>query len=90
MLRPLPRLFSCALALLAASLLASCGAPRERGIVLRLAGTQQGEQMREPFRAALRAFEREHPGLRVDVSEMDDDVYQQMGLVTLFVGGTPP
>jgi len=58
--------------------------------VLRLATTQQGEQLRGPFREALAEFERAHPGVRVDVTEMDDDVYQKMGLLTLFVGGTPP
>jgi ABC-type glycerol-3-phosphate transport system substrate-binding protein len=52
--------------------------------------TQPGERMRGPMQAALKEFEREHPGFRVEVIEMDDDVYQQMGLLTLFVGGTPP
>jgi hypothetical protein len=32
--------------------------------------------MREPFRAALRGFEGAHPGTRVELLEMDDDVYQ--------------
>lgn len=67
-----------------------CGSSPKEGVVLRMATTQQGEQLREPFRVALRGFERQHPGVRVEVVEMDDDVYQKMGLVTLFVGGTPP
>ncbi len=46
--------------------------------------------MREPFRRALNSFEAAHPGVRIEVTEMDDDVYQRMGLLTLFVGGTPP
>jgi ABC-type glycerol-3-phosphate transport system substrate-binding protein len=70
--------------------LTGCREPERSGIVLRFASTPQGEQMREPFRAALHRFEQDHPGVRVDVIEMDDDVYQQMGLLTLFVGGTPP
>lgn len=65
-------------------------ASRGSGKVLRLATTQPGERMRGPFRAALDGFELRHPGVRVDVVEMSDTVYQQMGLVTLFVGGTPP
>src|SRR5947209_1559668 len=64
-------------------------APGEE-VVLRLATTQPGERMREPFQAALTAFERQHPGVRVELVEMDDEVYQKMGLITLFVGGTPP
>jgi raffinose/stachyose/melibiose transport system substrate-binding protein len=71
-------------------LVPGCRALRQEGIVLRMATTQAGEQMREPFRAALRAFEREHPGVHVELVEMDDEVYQKMGLITLFVGGTPP
>jgi ABC-type glycerol-3-phosphate transport system substrate-binding protein len=67
-----------------------CRAERPGGTVLRMATTQQGERMREPFRAALRGFERAHPGVRVELVEMDDDVYQKMGLVTMFVGGAPP
>jgi raffinose/stachyose/melibiose transport system substrate-binding protein len=59
-------------------------------VVLRLATTQAGERMREPFAAALRGFERQHAGVRVELVEMDDEVYQKMGLITLFVGGTPP
>jgi raffinose/stachyose/melibiose transport system substrate-binding protein len=55
-----------------------------------MAGTQQGERMRGPFRSALSAFEQAHPGVRVELIEMDDDVYQKMGLLTLFVGGNPP
>jgi raffinose/stachyose/melibiose transport system substrate-binding protein len=55
-----------------------------------MAITQPGQQLRDPFRAALAQFERAHPGVRVETVEMDDDVYQKMGLVTLFVGGTPP
>ncbi len=46
--------------------------------------------MRMPFRAALSAFEAANPGVHVELVEMDDDVYQKMGLVTLFVGGSPP
>jgi len=38
----------------------------------------------------VRQFEELHPGVRVELIEMDDDVYQKMGLLTLFVGGTPP
>jgi len=78
------------LILVAAVWLAGCRGPQSSGIVLRLASTPPGEQMREPFHAALHRFEQDHPGVRVDVIEMDDDVYQQMGLLTLFVGGTPP
>ncbi len=73
--------------------LAATGGCREAATgatVLRLATTQSGERMREPFRAALRAFEAAHPGVRVEHLESDDDVYQKMGLVTLFVGGSPP
>lgn len=70
--------------------LAGCREPKGSGIVLRLAITQPGERMRGPFHAALEQFEKEHRGVQVDVIEMDDDVYQQMGLLTLFVGGTPP
>jgi ABC-type glycerol-3-phosphate transport system substrate-binding protein len=58
--------------------------------VLRFARTQPGERLREPFHAAIRRFEQDHPGVRVELIEMDDDVYQKMGLLTLFVGGTPP
>lgn len=46
--------------------------------------------MREPFDRFVRDFENSHPGVHVEMIEMDDDVYSQMGLVTLFVGGTPP
>jgi ABC-type glycerol-3-phosphate transport system substrate-binding protein len=70
--------------------MAGCGGRGERGIVLRLAATEAGERMREPFRAALASFERDHPGVRVELVEMNDEVYQKMGLITLFVGGTPP
>ena len=85
MKRMLPRLLAGVLV----CLLAGCGAPSS-GIVLRLATTQAGEQMREPFRQALSRFEQAHPGVRVQLQEMSDEVYQQMGLVTLFAGGTPP
>lgn len=78
------------LLVLAAFCLAGCREPQDSGIVLRFATTPPGEQMREPFHVALHQFEQAHPGVRVDVIEMDDDVYQQMGLLTLFVGGTPP
>lgn len=70
--------------------LAGCREPTGGGKVLRFAMTQPGERMRGPMQAALKEFERDHPGFRVEVIEMDDDVYQQMGLLTLFVGGTPP
>src|SRR5947209_8129494 len=60
------------------------------GPELRLATTEPGERMRGPFQAALRGFEHAHPGVHVQVTTMDDEVYQQMGLLTLFVGGTPP
>jgi len=76
--------------LAAAAVTGGCAPPEASGIVLRIATTQQGERMRGPFRAALREFEGQHPGVRVELVEMDDDVYQNMGLVTLFVGGTPP
>jgi len=55
-----------------------------------MATTQMGERMREPFQSALREFETRHPGVRVELIEQDDDVYQKMGLVTMFVGGAPP
>jgi raffinose/stachyose/melibiose transport system substrate-binding protein len=74
----------------AACLLAACRPEAERGIVLRLAMTQPGDRMREPFLKTIAAFEQAHPGVRVERIEMDDDVYQKMGLVTMFVGGTPP
>src|SRR5439155_7734023 len=78
-------LFCCVLAFVA-----GCGGRSEPGIVLRLATTEPGERLREPFRAALAAFEQAHPGVRVELVEMSDEVYQKMGLITLFVGGTPP
>lgn len=78
-------------AVTAAAAVAGCRPPAPAGTtVLRVATTQQGEQMREPFRRAIAAFEAAHPGVTVAVVEMDDDVYQKMGLLTLFVGGTPP
>lgn len=81
----------CCLSLGAAALgLAGCRPPATSGITLRLAATQQGERMRETFQATLRAFEEQHPGVHIELIEMDDDVYQNMGLLTLFVGGTPP
>jgi raffinose/stachyose/melibiose transport system substrate-binding protein len=55
-----------------------------------MAITAPGEQMREPFRKAIAAFETDHPGTHVELIEMDGEVYQKMGLVTLFVGGNPP
>jgi ABC-type glycerol-3-phosphate transport system substrate-binding protein len=76
--------------LLVAFLLGCRGTKREEGTVLRFALTNPGERMRDSFHAAIRQFEREHPGVRVELIEMDDDVYQKMGLLTLFVGGTPP
>jgi raffinose/stachyose/melibiose transport system substrate-binding protein len=81
------------LVLLIPGLAASAGcrpASTADGVVLKVATTQQGERMREPFDAAIASFEQAHPGVQVDVTEMDDDVYQKMGLLTLFVGGTPP
>ena len=78
-------------ALLAVALLGCRGEQsRQEGTVLRFALTNPGERMRDPFHAAIRQFEQAHPGVRVDLIEMDDDVYQKMGLLTLFVGGTPP
>ncbi|MFN3649939.1 MAG: ABC transporter substrate-binding protein [Armatimonadota bacterium] len=70
--------------------LSGCRERTESGITLRMVSTNHGERMREPFAAALREFEREHPGVRVRETTMDDDVYQKMGLVNLFVGGDPP
>ncbi len=78
--------------LLLAPLLAlpGCRSRETTGTVLRLATTQQGERMRGPFDEALHGFEQAHPGVRVEVVEMDDDVYQKMGLVTLFADERPP
>jgi ABC-type glycerol-3-phosphate transport system substrate-binding protein len=67
-----------------------CREAAEEGIVLRFATTHPGEQLRESFHASIRQFEEAHPGVRVELIEMDDDVYQKMGLLTLFVGGAPP
>jgi raffinose/stachyose/melibiose transport system substrate-binding protein len=83
------RLAGVALTVVLAAL-PGCYGGREGGTVLRLATTQSGERMKEPFRAALRAFEVAHPGVTIELVEMNDEVYQQMGLVTLFLGGTPP
>ncbi|MGV3722473.1 MAG: ABC transporter substrate-binding protein [Actinomycetota bacterium] len=58
--------------------------------MLRFATTHPGEQLRESFHASIRQFEDAHPGVRVELIEMDDDVYQKMGLLTQFVGGKPP
>src|SRR5438128_327486 len=38
-----------------------CRQSRQAAVVLRLATTQAGERMREPFQASLTAFERQHP-----------------------------
>jgi raffinose/stachyose/melibiose transport system substrate-binding protein len=82
------------LLLLGALLLAfsapGCGRGAPDSGVLRFATTQMGERMRPLLRSALADFERANPGVRVELLEIDGEVYQRMGLVTLFLGRTPP
>src|SRR5439155_14720840 len=62
----LKRLAFCAsLFALCAATAAGCRRAGTSDVVLRLATTQAGERMREPFQASLTAFERQHPGVRV-------------------------
>lgn len=75
---------------LAAAAVAGCRHAASGRVVLRLAVPNVGERMRRPFREALARFEAAHPGVRVQLLEMSDEIYQQMGLATLFTGGTPP
>jgi len=58
--------------------------------VLRFAHATTGGPDKAALDQAILQFEGASPGVRVQQIVMDDDIYQDMGLLAMFTGGNPP
>jgi len=58
--------------------------------VLRFAHSTTGGPDKAALDKAIEQFEKANPGVQVKQNVMDDDIYQDMGLISMFTGGDPP
>ncbi len=85
---------SIALSISLAFLLSGCGSSSSSGKddpnVLRLAHNVTGGKSAPIMDDICHEFEERNPGVTVQQIAMDDDIYQDIGLMKLFSGGNPP
>ncbi len=75
-------------------LMVGCGSPKEGRNTdpntLRFAHSETGGTIKDTYDEICAEFERLNPGVRVIQIAIEDEVYQDLGLVKLFAGGNPP
>ncbi len=65
-------------------------AARRGPVSIRFAHTTTGGAERPVMTWALKEFGRRHPDIAVTEIAMDDDIYEDLGLITMFTDGRPP
>ena len=59
-------------------------------VVLDFAHATVGGSFRDALTKIIEDFEAENPGIRIKENTMKDEIYETVGLLSLFQGGTPP
>lgn len=59
-------------------------------VVLEFAHSTVGGASRDALTQIIKDFEAENPGIRIKENAMKDEIYETVGLLSLFKGGTPP
>ncbi|NMB24845.1 MAG: extracellular solute-binding protein [Firmicutes bacterium] len=76
--------------ILSCMLVVSCVSLVMAQVVLEFAHSTVGGSSRDALTQIIKDFEEANPGIRIKENAMKDEIYETVGLLSLFQGGTPP